>query len=74
MLILSRKKDETIIIDDHIEISIVEIKGDQVKIGIKAPRSVKIFRHEVYLAIQEANKAAAKSSTELPSIDLLKNP
>lgn len=74
MLILARKKDERIIIDDHIEISIVEIKGDQVKIGIKAPRSVKIFRHEVYLAIQEANKAAAKSSTELPSIDLLKNP
>ncbi len=74
MLILSRKKDETIIIDDHIEISIVEIKGDQVKIGIKAPRSVKIFRHEVYLAIQEANKAAAKSGTELPSIDLLKHP
>ncbi len=74
MLILSRKKDETIIIDDNIEISIVEIKGDQVKIGIKAPRSVKIFRHEVYLAIQEANKAAAKSGTELPSIDLLKHP
>ena len=74
MLILARKKDESIIIDDNIEISIVEIKGDQVKIGIKAPRSVKIFRHEVYLAIQEANKAAAKSGTELPSIDLLKHP
>lgn len=74
MLILARKKDESIIIDDNIEISIVEIKGDQVKIGIKAPRSVKIFRLEVYLAIQEANKAAAKSGTELPSIDLLKNP
>ena len=74
MLILARKKDESIIIDDHIEISIVEIKGDQVKIGIKAPRSVKIFRNEVYLAIQEANKAAAKSGTELPSIDLLKHP
>lgn len=74
MLILARKKDESIIIDDNIEISIVEIRGDQVKIGIKAPRSVKIFRHEVYLAIQEANKAAAKSGTELPSIDLLKNP
>ncbi|MCF6335212.1 MAG: carbon storage regulator CsrA [Spirochaetales bacterium] len=74
MLILARKKDESIIIDDHIEISIVEIKGDQVKLGINAPRSVKIFRHEVYLAIQEANKAAAKSSTRLPSIDVLKNP
>ena len=74
MLILARKKGESIIIDDNIEISIVEIKGDQVKIGINAPRSVKIFRHEVYLAIQEANKAAAKSGTELPSIDLLNNP
>ena len=74
MLILARKKDESIIIDDNIEISIVEIKGDHVKIGIKAPKSVKIFRHEVYLAIQEANKAAAKSGTELPSFDLLKNP
>ncbi len=74
MLILARKKDESIIIDDNIEISIVEIKGDQVKIGIKAPRSVKIFRHEVYSAIQEANKAAAKSGTKLPEIDILKHP
>jgi len=73
MLILARKKDESIIIDDQIEISIVEIKGDQVKIGINAPRSVKIFRHEVYLAIQEANKAAVNSSTELPDLDIFKN-
>ena len=73
MLILARKKNETIIIDDQIEISIIEIKGDQVKIGINAPRSVKIFRQEVYLAIQEANKAAVKSSTELPSLDIFKN-
>jgi len=73
MLILARKKDESIIIDDQIEISIIEIKGDQVKIGINAPRSVKIFRHEVYLAIQEANKAAVNSSTELPDLDIFKN-
>ncbi|RKX83751.1 MAG: carbon storage regulator [Spirochaetes bacterium] len=73
MLILARKKNERIIIDDQIEISIIEIKGDQVKIGINAPRSVKIFRHEVYLAIQEANKAALTSSTELPSLDIFKN-
>ncbi len=73
MLILARKKDERIIIDDKIEISIIEIKGDQVKIGINAPRSVKIFRHEVYLAIQEANKAAVNSSTELPDLDIFKN-
>jgi carbon storage regulator len=74
MLILARKKNESIIIDDHIEISIVEIKGDQVKLGIKAPKSVKIFRNEVYLAIQEANKAAANSGTELPELDIFKNP
>lgn len=73
MLILARKKNESIIIDDQIEISIIEIKGDQVKIGINAPRSVKIFRQEVYLAIQEANKAAVKSSTELPDLDIFKN-
>jgi len=73
MLILARKKDESIIIDDQIEISIIEIKGDQVKIGINAPKSVKIFRHEVYLAIQEANKAAVNSSTELPDLDIFKN-
>lgn len=69
MLILSRKKDESIIIDDSIEISIVDIRGDQVKLGIKAPDTIKIFRSEVYQAIQEENKAALMSSTELPSLD-----
>jgi carbon storage regulator len=64
MLILSRKKDETIMIDDKIEISIVDIKGDQVKIGINAPRTVKIYRKEVYLEIEKENAAAANSSTD----------
>ncbi len=64
MLILSRRKDETIIIDDKIEISIVDIKGDQVKLGINAPRSVKIYRKEVYLEIEKENAAAARSSTD----------
>ncbi len=69
MLILSRRKDETIIIDDKIEISIVDIKGDQVKIGINAPRTVKIYRKEVYLEIEKENAAAARSSAEaLPSL------
>ncbi|QEN07205.1 carbon storage regulator [Oceanispirochaeta crateris] len=62
MLILSRKKDESIIIGDNIVISVVDIKGDQVKLGIAAPTSVKVFRQEVYQAIQEENKAAAASS------------
>lgn len=74
MLILSRKKNESIIINDNIEISVVEIKGDQIKLGIKAPRSVKVFRQEVYLAIQEANKEAVKTSSVLPEIDVFKNP
>ncbi len=71
MLILSRKKDESIIIGENIEISVVDIKGDQVKIGIKAPRDIKVYRQEVFTAIQRENLAASKTGTELPAIDLL---
>ena len=49
MLALSRKKDEAIIINDDIEITVIEIKGDQVKLGITAPKSVPIYRKEVYV-------------------------
>ena len=59
MLALSRKKDEAIVINNDIEITILEIKGDQVKIGISAPKSVPVYRKEVYVQIQEANAAAA---------------
>ena len=52
MLALSRKKDEAIIINDDIEITIIEIKGDQVKLGISAPKSVPIYRKEVYAQIK----------------------
>ena len=61
MLALSRKKDEAVIINDDIEITIIEIKGNQVKIGISAPKSVPIYRKEVYMQIQNANKEAAQS-------------
>ena len=61
MLALSRKKDEAVIINDDLEITIIEIKGDQVKIGISAPKSVPIYRKEVYMQIQNANKEAAQS-------------
>lgn len=61
MLALSRKKDEAIIINDNIEITIIDIKGDQVKIGISAPKSIPIYRKEVYVQIQNANKEAADS-------------
>ncbi len=61
MLILSRKKEESIIVNDNIEISVVDIKGETVKLGINAPNSVKIYRREVYEAIQNENKAALNS-------------
>lgn len=68
MLILARKLNESIIIDDNICISIVDIRGDQVKLGIKAPKNVKVFRNEVYEAIQAENRAAANTAVNLPSI------
>ena len=58
MLILSRKLDEKIKIGEDITITIIELKGDQVKIGVEAPKSVKVFRQEVFDAIQNENKAA----------------
>ncbi len=69
MLALSRKKNEAIVINNNIEIMVLEVKGDQVKIGITAPREVPVYRKEVYLQIQEANKEAVN----LDGIDALKN-
>lgn len=59
MLALSRKKGEALMINNDIEITILEIKGEQVKIGISAPKEVPVYRKEVYIQIQEANKAAS---------------
>lgn len=70
MLILSRKVNESINIGDRIEVSVVELRGEQVKLGIKAPKEVRVYRQEVYLAIQKENLVAAKGSTELPSLDI----
>ena len=58
MLALSRKKNEALIINNNIEITILEIKGEQVKLGISAPNEVPVYRKEVYIQIQEANKEA----------------
>ncbi len=70
MLVLSRKIDECIMIGDQIEISVVDIKGDQVKLGISAPSSVKVYRKEVYQAIQRENIEAARvKPSALPSLD-----
>lgn len=56
MLALSRKQSESIVIGNDIEITILEVKGDQVKIGISAPKSVPVYRKEIYTQIQEANR------------------
>lgn len=62
MLILSRKVNEKIKIGDDITIGLIEIRGDQVKIGIEAPKNIKVFRQEVFESIQQENKAAAASA------------
>ena len=62
MLALSRKINESIIVGNDIEITVLEVKGDQVKIGISAPKSVPIYRKEIYLQIKESNKEAMEST------------
>ena len=58
MLTLSCKKNESLVINNNIEVTILDIKGDQIKIGITAPREVPVYRKEIYLEIQEANKSS----------------
>jgi len=70
MLVLSRKKNESIIIDDRIKITVIEIRGDKIRLGIEAPRDVPIHRSEVYEAIMRANnnELDAGETTEI-SVD-----
>lgn len=63
MLVLSRKKNESIIIDDNIRITVVEIRGDKVRLGVDAPLTVTVHRNEVYEAIQRTPEAAKAPST-----------
>ena len=70
MLILSRKINEKIMIGDEITVSIIEVRGDQVRIGIDAPKNVKVFRQEVFDAIKAENKAASESASVIPQIKL----
>ena len=62
MLALTRKKGESLVINNNIEVTILEIRGDQIKLGISAPRDVSIYRKEVYLQIQEENEAALETN------------
>ncbi|MBP3702660.1 MAG: carbon storage regulator CsrA [Lachnospiraceae bacterium] len=62
MLALARKLNESIIINDNIEVTLLEIKGDQVKLGISAPKSVPVCRKELYVQIKEANKESVEKA------------
>ena len=67
MLVLSRQKDESIVIGDDVEITIVDVRGDKVRLGINAPRHISVHRREVYDAIQ---REKAKEKEESPKEDL----
>ncbi len=69
MLALTRKKGESLVINNNIEITIMEVRGDQVKVGIAAPKEIPIYRKEVYLQIQKENE----ESMNADSLEALKN-
>ncbi|MCX7746387.1 MAG: carbon storage regulator CsrA [Clostridia bacterium] len=72
MLVLTRKKEQSIMIGDNIEITIVDIQGDQVRIGINAPKNVAIYRKEIYLEIIEENKKASEVKKDVRLEDIFK--
>lgn len=69
MLALTRKKGESLVVNNNIEITVLEIRGDQIKIGISAPKNVSVYRKEVYLQIQKENEASLKAD----GLEALKN-
>ena len=69
MLALTRKKGESLVVNNNIEIIVLEIRGDQIKIGISAPKNVPVYRKEVYLQIQKENEASLKAD----GLEALKN-
>ena len=71
MLALARKTNQSIMIGNDIEITLLEIKGDQVKIGINAPKSVPIYRKEIYLQIQDENKKASEGEIDVEALNKL---
>ena len=71
MLALSRKTNESIMLGNDIEITVLEVKGDQVKIGIRAPKTVAIFRKEIYTQIEEENKQAVAQTADRAALEQL---
>lgn len=68
MLILSRKKDESIIIDDNIEITVVEVENGRVRLGISAPKDIEILRKELYVEVEDINKSAKFAAGKLDEL------
>lgn len=69
MLILSRREGETIVIDGHIRITVMEVRGDHVRIGIDAPREITVHREEIHAELARANQAASgTATTDLPRL------
>lgn len=64
MLVLTRKVNQSIIINDNIEVIVLEVRGEQIRLGIRAPREVAVHRKEIYDQIQEENRAAASVKTD----------
>ena len=64
MLVLSRRVGESLVIGDNVVVTVLEVRGDMIRIGIDAPREVKVHRSEVFQAIEEANKAAASPAAQ----------
>lgn len=72
MLVLTRKKDQSIVINENIEITVLEVQGDQVRIGINAPKDISIHRKEVFLQIADENKKASSTNITLNLNAILK--
>ena len=71
MLVLTRKRNQSIMVNDNIELTIIDIQGDQVRVGINAPKDVKVFRKEVYVEMTQENKEA--TNVTMDALSMLKN-
>ncbi len=73
MLVLTRRAGESVVIGGNVVVTVVEVRGDVVRVGIEAPREVQVHREEVFRAVREANLAAAAASTSPAALDALRS-
>ena len=70
MLVLTRRANQSIMIGDDVVVTVLEVRGDQVRLGIKAPRSIDVHREEIFVQLQQANRDPAPPSSEMSSSEL----